>query len=57
MSYVDGYVLAVPKNNKSEYIQLAKESAAVFKDHGALSVMENWADDVTDGDLTSALGC
>ena len=53
MTYVDGYILAVPKKNKSKYIQLAEESAAVFKDHGALSVVENWADEVPDGETTS----
>lgn len=53
MSYVDGYVLAVPKSKKSEYIKVAEESAVVFKDHGALSVVENWADDVPQGELTS----
>jgi len=53
MTYVDGYVLAVPRKNKAEYIRLAELSAAVFKDHGALSVVENWADDVPDGKLTS----
>ncbi len=53
MSYVDGYVLAVPRKNKSDYIRLAEESATVFKDHGALSVVENWADDVPAGELTS----
>jgi uncharacterized protein YbaA (DUF1428 family) len=53
MPYVDGYVLAVPRKNKSDYVRLAELSAAVFKDHGALSVVENWADDVPDGELTS----
>lgn len=53
MPYVDGYVLAVPRKNKSEYIKLAEESAVVFKAHGALSVVENWADDVPDGEVTS----
>lgn len=53
MSYVDGYVLAVPKKNKLAYIRLSEESAVVFKDHGAISVVENWADDVPDGKLTS----
>ncbi|MDP5215571.1 DUF1428 domain-containing protein [Pseudoalteromonas tunicata] len=53
MSYVDGYVVAVPRKSKSDYIRLAEEAAAVFKDHGALSVVENWADDVPDGKLTS----
>lgn len=53
MTYVDGYVIPVPKANKAKYIQLAEEAAVVFKDHGALSVMENWADDVPDGKVTS----
>jgi uncharacterized protein YbaA (DUF1428 family) len=53
MTYVDGYVIAVPRKNKADYIQLAELSAAVFKDHGALAVVENWADDVPDGKLTS----
>lgn len=53
MSYIDGYVLAVPKKNRSEYILLAQKMAAVFKDHGALSVVEGWADDVPEGKLTS----
>jgi len=25
----------------------------VFKDHGALSIVENWADDVPNGEITS----
>ena len=53
MPYVDGYIIAVPRENKSKYIRLAEESAIVFKDHGALSVVENWADDVPSGKLTS----
>ena len=53
MPYVDGYVLAVPRKNKSDYVRLAEESAVVFKEHGALSVVENWADDVPNGELTS----
>ena len=53
MPYVDGYILSVPRKNKADYIRLAEESAAVFKDHGALSVVESWADDVPDGELTS----
>ncbi|NND00304.1 MAG: DUF1428 domain-containing protein [Gammaproteobacteria bacterium] len=53
MSYVDGYVLAVPGKNRSKYIKFAEEAAIVFKDHGALSVMENWADDVPEGKITS----
>ena len=53
MSYVDGYVIAVPERNKAEYTRLAELSASVFKDHGALSVVENWGDDVPEGKVTS----
>ncbi|MFK8031989.1 MAG: DUF1428 domain-containing protein [Gammaproteobacteria bacterium] len=53
MTYVDGYVVAVPNKNKDDYIKLAEEAASVFKDHGALSVVENWAEDVPDGVATS----
>jgi uncharacterized protein YbaA (DUF1428 family) len=53
MSYIDGFVAAVPTANKEKYIQHAKLSAEVFKDHGALRIIEAWADDVPDGELTS----
>lgn len=53
MSYVDGYVMVVPTRKKAEYIKLAEESAVVFRDHGALAVVENWADDVPEGKVTS----
>ena len=51
--YVDGYVLAVPTAKREAYRVLAEAAAAVFKDHGALSVVECWGDDVPEGKLTS----
>ena len=53
MEYVDGYVIAVPEANKERYRALAETAASVFKDHGALSVVECWGDDVPEGKLTS----
>jgi uncharacterized protein YbaA (DUF1428 family) len=53
MEYVDGFVIAVPEAKKEAYRQLAEEAANVFKDHGALSVVECWGDDVPEGKLTS----
>jgi uncharacterized protein YbaA (DUF1428 family) len=53
MSYVDGYVIAVPINNRDAFTRHAKEAAAVFKEHGASSVVECWGDDVPDGKVTS----
>lgn len=53
MSYVDGFVLAVPTANREAYRQHATALAALFKAHGALQVMECWGDDVPEGTLTS----
>ena len=53
MAYVDGFVLAVPKANRDAYKKHAEEAAVVFKDHGALQLVECWGDDVPDGKLTS----
>ena len=53
MNYVDGYLIAVPNANRAAYEKVAKDAADVFKDHGALRVVECWGDDVPDGKLTS----
>lgn len=53
MSYIDGFVLAVPTANKEVYRSQAASAATVFKECGALSVVESWGDDVPPGKLTS----
>jgi uncharacterized protein YbaA (DUF1428 family) len=53
MSYVDGFVCAVQTENRQEYRQYATGTALVFKEHGALSFVEFWGDDVPDGKVTS----
>jgi len=53
MSYVDGFVAAVPNDKKQAFIDHAREMAAVFKKHGALGSVENWGDDVPPGEITS----
>lgn len=53
MPYVDGFVVAVPTANKAKYRQVAEQAAAVFKEHGALKVVECWGDDVPEGKVTS----
>ena len=53
MSYVDGFVAAVPTANRETYRRHAEIAAEVFKEHGALNVVECWGDDVPEGKLTS----
>lgn len=53
MSYVDGFVAAVPTANREKFKKHAEEAAGVFKENGALKVVECWGDDVPDGQMTS----
>lgn len=53
MEYVDGFIAAVPNANKEKYIQHAKEAGLVFKEHGAMRLVECWGDDVPEGESTS----
>lgn len=51
--YVDGFLLAVPTANREAYRRHAAEAAIVFKEHGALSLVECWGDDVPEGKVNS----
>lgn len=53
MTYVDGFVAAVPTANQEKFKDHAKVSAKIFKDHGALKIVECWGDNVPDGEVTS----
>jgi uncharacterized protein YbaA (DUF1428 family) len=53
MTYVDGLVLAVPTKNKLAYLELSKKMTAIYKELGALKIVECWGDDVPEGKVTS----
>jgi uncharacterized protein YbaA (DUF1428 family) len=53
MAYVDGFVLAVPKQNLERYKAMARVASEVWLEHGALSYVESVADDVPHGEVTS----
>jgi len=53
MNYVDGFLVAVPNGKKEAYRQMAEMAAGVFKENGALAVVECWGDDVPEGKVTS----
>lgn len=46
MSYVDGYVIPIPKNKVSEYKKMAKMGCKTWMKHGALAYFECVADDM-----------
>jgi uncharacterized protein YbaA (DUF1428 family) len=53
MSYVDGFIVAVPKNNLDAYKILSEKAGAVWKSYGAREYVECIADDVPYGEVTS----
>lgn len=52
MSYVDGFVIAVPTENRQKFIDHAKKFDDLFIKYGATRVVECWGDDVPDGKVT-----
>jgi uncharacterized protein YbaA (DUF1428 family) len=53
MSYVDGFVVPVPKARLADYLKLARKADKVFREHGAVDYREWVADDVAPGKRTS----
>ena len=53
MNYVDGFVLPVQRKKVAAYRTMAKLSAKVWLEHGALGFYESVADDVPYGKRTS----
>jgi uncharacterized protein YbaA (DUF1428 family) len=53
MSYVDGFVVPIPKDKVEAYKEMAQRAGAIWKEHGAIAFVECLADDVPYGELTS----
>jgi len=51
--YADGFVIPVPEDKVDAYLEMAREAAAVWREHGALEVRECVGDDVPVGEQTS----
>lgn len=52
MSYIDGFVIAVPTENKQKFIEHANMADTIFTELGATRVIECWGDDVSEGKVT-----
>ena len=46
MSYVDGFVIPMPKRNVAGYRRMARAAGKVWKDHGAVQYVECLGDDL-----------
>lgn len=53
MSYVDGFVVPVPKKKLMAYRRMAQRAGKIWRDHGALEFRECVADDVRVGKRAS----
>jgi len=52
MTYVEGFVVAVPTANRDAYRKHAAGAAPLFQEFGATRMVEAWGDDVQHGKLT-----
>jgi uncharacterized protein YbaA (DUF1428 family) len=52
MTYVEGFIAAVPRANKDAYRRHASEAAPLFAEFGATRLLEAWGSDVPDGTVT-----
>ena len=52
MTYIDGFVIAVPTANKQAFIDFTREFDPIFIEYGATRVLECWGDDVPHGKQT-----
>lgn len=50
--YIDGFIVPVPQPNREAYRRLAAKMAPVFRQHGAVRVVEAMADDISHGKVT-----
>lgn len=52
MSYIEGFVAAVPAANKELYLKHANTALPLIREFGASRMVENWGDNVPEGKLT-----
>jgi uncharacterized protein YbaA (DUF1428 family) len=53
MSYIDGFVVPVPRRNIAAYRRMSQKAGKVWREYGALEYKEWVGDDVKPGKVTS----
>lgn len=52
MAYIDGFVAPVLPGKRDGYVEMARDAAKIFLEHGAIQVVETLSDDVPHGKVT-----
>jgi uncharacterized protein YbaA (DUF1428 family) len=50
--YINGFIAPVPLEKKDAYRKMTEGHAALFREYGALRLVQAWGDDVPDGKIT-----
>ena len=56
MSYIQGFVMAVPTANRDAFVEHSRKAADLIREFGATRVVDTWGDDVPDGKLNDFKG-
>ena len=52
MAYIDGFVIPVAAGKREAYRKMAEQVAPLFRENGALEIVECFEDEVKDGKVT-----
>ncbi|MGZ8282329.1 MAG: DUF1428 domain-containing protein [Allosphingosinicella sp.] len=52
MTYIEGLVIPVRADRKDAYLRAARDAAPLFREQGALEIVECWGEDVPHGKVT-----
>ena len=51
-NYINGFIAPVPIENKDAYVAMTERQAGIFREYGALRLVQAWGDDLPDGQIT-----
>lgn len=50
--YVSGFIAPVAHDKKDAYLEMTKRQAEIFREYGAVRLVQAWGDDVPEGEVT-----